>query len=112
MIEPFGCALVYSFCSIALCPNPIGIDNGEVTFTGNSVRDTATYTCNLGFELIGDATTTCTQVDVNSAEFQPMLPFCSRECTAYNKTVKLLRMATFKQHSLCLHSPIVAMADP
>ena len=50
-----------------------------MAFTGNSVGDTVTYTCNLGFELIGNVTTTCTQVDANSAVFQPAPPFCRRE---------------------------------
>jgi len=49
------------------------------SFTGNSVNDTATYTCNSGFELIGDATTTCTQVDANFAVFSPQVQFCRRE---------------------------------
>ena len=56
-----------------------------VTFTDTSVGDTATYTCNSGFELIGDATTTCTQVDANSALFTPAQPFCRREhCVKIN----------------------------
>ena len=68
------------FRSAALCPDPDGILNGMVTFTGNSGGDTATYTCNSGFELIGDATTTCTQVDDNSATFPPVPPpECRRE---------------------------------
>ena len=67
--------------SVALCPDPVNIDNGMVTFTGNSVADTATYTCDSGFELIGGDTTTCTQVDTNSAAFQPALPFCQHEYT-------------------------------
>ena len=51
-----------------------------VTFTGNSVGDTATYTCNSGFELIGDAMATCTAaMDGNSASFQPAAPVCRRE---------------------------------
>ena len=51
-----------------------------VISTGNSVGDTATYTCDPGFELIGDMTTTCTQVDMNSAAFQTQeLPSCRRE---------------------------------
>ena len=50
-----------------------------VTFTGNSIGDTATYTCNSGFELIGGAVTTCTQVSMDMAEFQPAPPFCRRE---------------------------------
>ena len=49
-----------------------------VTFTGNSVDDTATYTCNSSFELIGDAMTTCTQLDMYSATFS-QAPFCRRE---------------------------------
>ena len=65
--------------SAALCFDPVGIDNGLEAFTGNSVGDTATYTCNSGFELIGNVTTTCTQVDANSAVFQPAPPFCRRE---------------------------------
>ena len=67
------------YCSAALCTDPVDIVNGMVTFTGNSIGDTATYTCNSGFELIGDATTTCTQVDANSAVFQPAVPVCRRE---------------------------------
>ena len=63
----------------ALCPDPVDINNGMITFTGNSINDTATYSCNSGFELIGDATRTCTQVDVNFAIFSPQAPFCRRE---------------------------------
>ena len=63
----------------ALCSDPVNIDNGMVTFTGNSIGDTATYSCNSGFELIGGATTTCTAVDANSAEFSPQRPVCRRE---------------------------------
>ena len=66
--------------SAALCPDPDGIDNGMRTFTGNSVGDTATYTCNSGFELIGDPVTTCTLVDDDSAEFPSVPPpSCRRE---------------------------------
>ena len=62
-----------------MCPDPVGIANGMVTFTGNSVGDTATYTCNSGFELIGSATVTCIQVNGNSAAFSPVPPVCRRE---------------------------------
>ena len=63
-----------------LCSDPVGIDNGMVTITGNSVGDIATYTCDSGFELIGDMIMTCAQVDVNSAAFQLQeLPSCRRE---------------------------------
>ena len=66
-------------CSTALCPEPVDIANGTVTFTGNSVGNTATYSCDSGFELIGSMNTTCRQVDVNSAVFSPSPPFCIRE---------------------------------
>ena len=67
-------------CSAALCPDPPAIVNGMRTFTGNSVRDTATYTCNSGFELIGDPVTTCTQVNDESAAFPSVPPpGCRRE---------------------------------
>ena len=66
-------------CSAALCPDPDDVVNGMVMFTGNSVADTATYTCNSSFELIGNASVTCTQVDVNSAAFTPAVPVCRRE---------------------------------
>ena len=50
-----------------------------VTFTANSVGDTATYSCNMGFELVGSATVTCTQLNVNSATFSPVPPVCRRK---------------------------------
>ena len=77
-----GLSQVYSShlsCSVALCSDPAVVDNGTVTFTGNSIGDTATYSCNSGFELDGAVTTTCTAVDENSAEFSPQPPVCRRE---------------------------------
>ena len=69
--------------SAALCPDLVDIVNGfVVSFTGNSVGDNATYACDPGFELIGDPTTTCTQVAVDTAEFSPAPPVCRREYTA------------------------------
>ena len=75
-------------CSAALCSDPVDILNGMVTFTGNSVGDTATYTCNSGFELIGSVTTTCTQVDSISVVFQPAPPSCRREYS--NQRLRLI----------------------
>ena len=68
-------------CPVALCPDPPGIVNGMVTFTGNSVNNTATYTCDPGFELCGDPTSTCTAaLDGNSASFPAVPPpECKRE---------------------------------
>ena len=61
----------------ALCPDPDEPVNGVVTFTGNSMDDTATYTCNMGFELVGSATATCTLEEV--AAFFPEPPQCRRK---------------------------------
>ncbi len=72
--------ILRNFCSAALCDDPGNIDNGMLTFNGTSIGDMATYTCNSGFEVIGKANTTCTLVDMNSAEFQPA-PSCRREYT-------------------------------
>ena len=66
------------FCT-ALCPDPVDPVNGMVTFSGNSVDDNATYSCNMGFELVGSSTAMCTQVDANSAEFSPAPPVCRRK---------------------------------
>ena len=70
---------LHEFCSAALCDDPVNIDNSTVSFDGNSVGDMATYMCDSGFELIGNATTICTLVDIDSAEFQPVPPSCRRE---------------------------------
>ena len=73
--------IIYTSCSAALCLDPPALVNGMRTFTGNSVGDTAAYTCNSGFELIGDITTTCTvAADGNSATFPAVPPpECRRE---------------------------------
>ena len=63
--------------------------NGMVIFTGNSVGDTAAYTCNSGFELVGSTAVTCTQADVNSAAFSPAPPVCRRKYCMNNITRKV-----------------------
>ena len=65
--------------SPALCDNPPVINHGTFTITGNSVGDTVTYTCDPGFELIGDAVITCTQETIYNATFSPDPPVCRRE---------------------------------
>lgn len=34
-------------------------DNGQVTFTSTTFRSVATYSCNVGFELVGETTRRC-----------------------------------------------------
>ena len=68
------------FLNTALCADPGDPVNGLTTLTGTSVGDTATYTCDEGFELVGSATATCAQIDANNAEFSPSdLPECLRK---------------------------------
>ena len=86
--------------SAALCPDPVDINNGVMTFTGNSVNDTATYTCNSGFELIGDATRICTQVDANFAIFSPQAPLCRRKEESQHV---FIRMRVLQKNSQWIH---------
>ena len=41
------------------CPTLPPIDNGDVVVSGLSTGDTATYTCNSGYQLEGEPTRTC-----------------------------------------------------
>ena len=66
---------------LALCSSSSSPSNGGVIPAGNSVGDTATYTCNTGFELIGQPVATCTlDTGGNSASFVPTQPICRRKC--------------------------------
>ena len=47
------------FLSNAECPDLTDPVNGMVVMAGNSVGNTATYSCNSGFELVGAQTVTC-----------------------------------------------------
>ena len=51
-----------------MCPNLTAPDNGQVVVNGMSPGDTATYSCNTGFELEGVDTVTCEDDGVWSAE--------------------------------------------
>ena len=47
-------------------------DNGAVSVTGTGVGDTATYTCDDGYELIGSSTRTCQ----SNGEWSESSPTC------------------------------------
>ena len=66
-----------SLCSFskALCPDLSTPANGMVTVMGTSVGDTASYTCNDGYELIGSMSVTCTSDGTWSDE----PPMCRRK---------------------------------
>ena len=60
-----------------------------MTTSGLSISSTATYVCNNGFDLDGDAMATCIAIDENSAAFMPLAPTCIRECIAVRSLVLL-----------------------
>ena len=72
----------YSTCLIivgdVMCPDLDDIPNGAVMMTGNSVGDTATYTCDMGFELVGVMMVTCQ--DDGMWDNPP--PECTRKLTS------------------------------
>ena len=45
--------------SAALCPDLMDPANGKVTISGNSDGDSATYSCDPGYELVGTETVIC-----------------------------------------------------
>ena len=77
----------YNYCSIlhnspvSQCPDLDPPTGGNIETTGTNFWDTATYTCDSGFNLVGVATRTC---QANGA-WSGTPPFCSRESS------KLLR---------------------
>ena len=85
-----------------MCPDLVNIVNGALTFTGNSVGDTATYTCNSGFELIGNASVTCTQVDANIAAFSPAAPVCRREYYAIMNSIMSCGTLYITLNTVCI----------
>ena len=56
------------FISALMCPPLLVPFNGNVLWTDLSVNSTATYTCNAGFELIGNEVRTCLKDGVWSNE--------------------------------------------
>ena len=58
--------------------------NGFIIYAPDDMADfdigtVATYECNPGFNLIGDITRDCVEVDVNTAEFNREAPVCTRK---------------------------------
>ena len=61
------------------CPQLSDIPFGSVSQTGRQVGDTATYTCNTGYELVGPPVRTCTQINPDTADFDGDEPVCRRK---------------------------------
>ena len=69
-----GTVLFSSISHLAPCPELENPFNGVVTLTGNSPGDTATYSCNTGFELNGVENRTC----LGSGLWENSPPTCER----------------------------------
>ena len=65
------CVFAISIAECPVLPDPL---NGMVTVTGLSARDVATYSCNVGFQLVGNSQRTCQTVGEWSLE----PPICIR----------------------------------
>ncbi len=50
---------IHSFISAVSCGDPPNIPNGSRTFTGTTIGETATYTCDDGYHPVQPATVTC-----------------------------------------------------
>ncbi|CAI7994700.1 CUB and sushi domain-containing protein 3 [Geodia barretti] len=46
-------------CQMVMCPTLNDPDNGNLNLSGNSLGDTAEYTCNTGYNLMGESILTC-----------------------------------------------------
>ena len=75
---------------ILKCADPGAPDNGGVEVSGDDLGDTATYTCDTGYNLVGEAEATCTEADDgNSASFKPDPPVCESKCPDKQLVVSL-----------------------
>ena len=62
------CVFAISIAECPVLPDPL---NGEVTLTGFSVGDSSFYSCDDGFELVGNSPRTCQSNNAWSGE-EPM----------------------------------------
>jgi CUB/sushi domain-containing protein len=81
-VEPARTAIVFTpvvtvtICGVGGCPVLENPANGVVMTTGLSPGDTATYTCDPGYELVGTAVQTCG----NNGEWSDVPPTCRPVC--------------------------------
>ena len=99
---------MYNFCVLAIqCDALSDPANGTVSITGTGVGDTATYSCDEGYELSGSGTLTCQL----NGEWSGSPPTCEGKhsiklCTEYpgkNSYQDLVRSAEFLQELIKLH---------
>ncbi|XP_052280448.1 sushi, von Willebrand factor type A, EGF and pentraxin domain-containing protein 1-like [Dreissena polymorpha] len=64
-------------CKIRECSHLSNPPDGNMTFTSITYRSVATYTCNIGFDLIGVSTREC----LNNRSWSQEIPFCKiKDC--------------------------------
>ena len=76
---------VCTYISTTVCPDLPNPANGMVTISGNSDGDTATYTCDQGYELVGAETLTCQSIGAQWSDPPPV-------CQLVGKKVIVPRM--------------------
>lgn len=74
--------IVFFISSVAQCPGLDTPANGNIETTGMDFWDTATYSCNRGFILVGVDTRTC---QANGA-WSGNPAFCTCKCYVGNRT--------------------------
>ena len=62
----------------AECDNLPDPPFGDVSLSDNSIGDVATYVCDPGFELVGQPTRTCEQLNAQTADWSGEEPVCRR----------------------------------
>ena len=67
-----------------MCPDLVDPVNGMVMMTGNSEDDTATYSCDPGFELVGEMTRICQ----SNSEWSGAPPICRRRFIVVSLTIQ------------------------
>ena len=75
-----------------MCERLLDIANGRVVLSGLTVGSLASYTCNTGFNLVGNSARTCQ----SNGLWSGVEPFCTRESlysysseVAHNHTVNI-----------------------
>ena len=55
-------------------------ENGQVVLTGTTLRSIATYSCSVGYVLVGEQTRTCQA----NGQWSGRAPFCRRKSDYYS----------------------------
>ena len=82
---------------IVQCSTLSDPSNGRVSQQGNNPGDRASYTCNSGYELVGQSTRTCQ----NNGQWSGDAPTCQSK--AIHDSIKICDYFTFNHNSTMLH---------